>query len=134
MVIMSFMTRTQPQFTEQMWERILLFETLLWVVLAMLVREGPSGLIFNVVLVTTRGKPASRLRFALRELLIVGPVMLFDWFCDQLPLSNNLLQAIGAYGGFVMALTWPALIVASVLISPGRYLIDRFAGTIFVPK
>ena len=123
-----------PMDHEKLWERALLFETLVWAGLAMLIREGPSGWFFRVALVTRRGRVASPLRFALRELLLVGPILAVSLFVDPIPYTYTRIDFFLEYGALLFAVLWPILNLVPILFEPGRYLVDRLSGTILVPK
>ncbi|MDX2039230.1 MAG: protein kinase [Isosphaeraceae bacterium] len=124
-----------PVINGELWHRVVFFELFLWVGLAMLFREGPAGLVFNVALVTDRGRIPSRLRFAWRESLVVWPVLVLSLVSANLPPGKNpAFDFLRSYGDVVFSCLWPLLNVVPVFFTAGRYLNDLLGRTVLVPR
>ena len=114
-------------------DSVFLFQTTLWVLLAMLLREGVGGLLLGVTVVRTDGRRPSRLRLAWREALRWLPVLVIDAILESLPDSAPYFP-IREYGPTAAFLIMPFVYVLPALFLRGRYLNDLLARTAVVPK
>jgi uncharacterized RDD family membrane protein YckC len=122
-----------PEPSEEFYDSIFLFQSLLWVLLAMLVRDGIGGWMFGVTVVRANGQRATRLRLAWREASRWLPLIVLDLLFEMIPPESPFV-VVRYYGGMILTLALPFVYVAHGLIYPGRYLNDRLAGTAVVPK
>ncbi len=119
--------------SEELYDTIFLFQSLLWVLLAFVIRGGLGGLIFGVTVVKSNGRRPSRYRLAWREATRWIPLLVLDTMFELIPVTSQY-AAIRSYGGLVLALALPFVYVGHEFLFPGRYLNDRMAGTAVAPK
>jgi len=134
LILLSVLAREPAQIpTEADFDRILQFQSILWVLLAMLIREGVGGLLFSATIVRADGRAASRLRLAWREASLWLPLLVADKAFELIPLASPFVP-LREYGTGIVALIIPVAQAGHALIDRGRYLNDRFARTAVVPK
>jgi uncharacterized RDD family membrane protein YckC len=114
-------------------DRIVLFQSFFWVLIAMLLREGIGGLLFGVTLVRADGRQASHLRVAWREALYWLPLLAVDQVFSILALTGRFGKVHELVTISVVVLG-PIVTVGYALFDRGRYLNDRFARTAVVPN
>lgn len=114
-------------------DAVFLAQSTLWVLLAMIIREGVGGLIFGVTIVRTDGRRPSRLRLAWREALRWAPAIAIDGLLELIPAAGRF-GPIRAYGPPAIFFLMPFVYVTPALFARGRYLNDLLAGTAVVPK
>jgi uncharacterized RDD family membrane protein YckC len=114
-------------------DQVLIFQSMLWTLLAMLLRQGPGGVLFGLTVVGADGRPASRLRLGWREAIVWIPLLVADPLFELLP-DEGTLGWVGFFGTPVVAAIIPILMVGHYLIFRGRFLNDRLAGTAVVPR
>ncbi len=114
-------------------DSVFLIQSTLWVLLAIVIREGIGGLLFGVTIVRTDGRRPSRLRLAWREALRWLPAIAIDGLLEMIP-ATGPHWALREYGPAAVFFFMPMLYVAPALFARGRYLNDIMAGTAVVPK
>jgi hypothetical protein len=114
-------------------DSLFLAQATLWVLLAMLLREGIGGLLLGVTIVRSDGRRASRLRLAWREALRWLPVLALDTVLEMLPAAGSL-AVVREYGSPWLFFLMPFVYVAPALFPRGRYLNDWMAGTAVMPR
>ena len=124
----------QRHIPDEVLDSVFLFQSMLWVLLAMHLREGIGGLFFGVTIVRTDGRRASRLRLAWREALRWAPAIAIDT-----PPGDPSRSAAGSARSASTARPASSSSCRSVYVVPalflrGRYLNDLLAGTAVVPK
>jgi uncharacterized RDD family membrane protein YckC len=114
---------------------IFLTQTFAWILLAMLMGDGLSGLIFGITVIKSNGRKASSTRRGWREAIRWIPCLLFIFGTYLLPNSEavNWRRALDIYFVGIVGLL-PILYVVHGWIYPGRYLNDRLARTAIVPR
>jgi hypothetical protein len=114
-------------------DSVFLAQSTLWVLLAMILREGIGGLMLGVMVVRADGRRATRLRLAWREALRWIPVLAIDTLLEMVPAAGPYTM-IREYGPTCLFLLMPFVYVAPALFMRGRYLNDLMAGTAVMPK
>ena len=118
---------------ERVFDRIILFQSFLWVLVSMTLRAGVGGLIWGVTIVRSDGRHASRLRLGWREALIWLPLFAVDYLFDEVPIHGRFAW-YREWGTLSYALIAPFLFLAPAALSRGIYLNDRLARTAVVPR
>ncbi len=112
---------------------VFIFQSALWVLLAILVGDGLSGLFFGVTVVRVDGRNVSPLRRGWREatrwLPTIAVGMLLQLLIPQHAATLPKLELIQ-----IFATSVPLISTLHAVIWPGRYLQDRLAGTAVVPR
>ena len=133
LAIMSGETITNATIPDDVLDSVFLIQSMLWVLVAIHLREGIGGLLFGVTIVRTDGRRASRLRLAWREALRWAPAIAIDSLLETIPIDGRF-GPLREYGPTVIFILMPVLYVLPALFLRGRYLHDILAGTAVVPK
>ncbi len=114
-------------------DSVFLAQSTLWVLLAMVLRDGIGGLLLGVMVVRADGRRASRLRIAWREALRWLPVLALDTLLEMAP-AMGPWAPLHEYGPTCLFFFMPFVYVAPALFVRGRYLNDLMAGTAVMPR
>jgi hypothetical protein len=133
-VVLAVLAKAEIEIpNEDVIDRLLIIQSALWVLLAMLLRQGVGGILFGLTIVRADGRPASRLRLAWREAVVWLPLLIADPLFELLP-EQGWLAWVRMFGTATVAALIPIVIVAHFLFFRGRFLNDRLAGTAVVPR
>ena len=101
---------------DEVLDSVFLAQSTLWVLLAMILRDGIGGLLLGVMVVRSDGRRASRLRLAWREALRWIPVLAIDTLLEMAPAAGPL-TLIHEYGPTCLFLFMPFVYVAPALFA-----------------
>jgi eukaryotic-like serine/threonine-protein kinase len=118
---------------EDVIDRLLISQSALWILLAMMLRQGVGGILFGLTIVRSDGRPATRLRLAWREAVVWLPLLIADPLFEFLP-EEGWLRWVRLFGTPAVAILIPVALVVHFLLVRGRFLNDRLAGTAVVPR
>ncbi|MCX7046939.1 MAG: protein kinase [Candidatus Sumerlaeota bacterium] len=113
------------------WISMLFWVTVPCFLTSLLFRGGVFVRLLGIAVVTRDGKPASRWRVFLRNLIAWAPFVL------AVPIITALAAALGTQSPFRLAMAYVALLLAMTIFSawlPERSLPDRLAKTWLVPR